>query len=97
VNAPGGFIWEHRASLFLDRLVDEDILYMDVQIALETLIRAGLHDQITVSFEFDDRTIHWHWMPPLSPVLAPLDVLTVIEQSGAIRVLIIRYSTRDRT
>lgn len=57
-------------------------------------IHAGLHDEITVTFDLDGRTIHWHWMPPLRKGLSALDILTTVEQSGLIRVLIIRFSTK---
>ena len=92
--APAGIAWEDRASRFLDSLVDSNIDYMDAQIAIETLIHAGLHDEITVTFDLDGRTIHWHWMPPLTRGLSSLDVLTTVEQTGLIRVLIVRFSTR---
>lgn len=92
--APAGIAWEDRAAQFLDSLVDSNIDYMDVQVAIETLIHAGLHDEITVTFDLDGRTIHWHWMPALACGLSALDILTTVEQSGLIRVLIVRFSTK---
>jgi hypothetical protein len=35
-------------------------------------------------------------MPPVAPGLSALDVMTVVEQNGLIRVLMIRFSTIGR-
>jgi hypothetical protein len=44
-SAPPSIVWERRATGFLDQLVEADIDYINVQIALEHLIDAGLHDE----------------------------------------------------
>ena len=92
MNPPAGLRWERQASDFIDSLVDRDILYLDVQDAVERLIHAGLHDRVTVTFELDGTTIHWHRMPPLHPGLKMLDIFTTVEQNGLIHVLYIRFS-----
>jgi hypothetical protein len=70
---PPSIIWDTQAADFVDGLVDLDIAYLEVQIAIEELLHAGLLDAITVSFDLDGVKIHWHWMPPLGPGMLPLD------------------------
>lgn len=92
-TVPAGIIWDGQASRFLDQLVDRDIGYLDVQLAVEALIDAGLHDEVTVTFDVEGRTVHWHRMPPSQPRLRALDVFTSLEQSGAIHVIHIRFAS----
>ena len=92
MNAPAGIVWDNQAALFLDLLVDRDIGYLDVEMAVEALIHAGLHDEITVTFDLDGRTIHWHRMPPPMLGLHGLDIFTNVEQSGLIHVIHMRFS-----
>ena len=90
--APPELVWERQASAFIDALIERDIYYLDCQVAIEKLIHAGLHDEITQTFELDEHTIHWHLMPPLFPGAKALDIFTTVEQNGAIRVLHIRIA-----
>jgi hypothetical protein len=92
-QAPPGIQWENPAADFIDALVDRDILYLDAQLAIEQLVQSGLHDRVTLTFDLDGRTIHWHRMPPIHIGLKALDIFTTEEQHGLIHVLYIRFAT----
>lgn len=80
--------WETEVSEFLDRLVDVDIRYLDVQMAIERLILQGLWEEVAVPFQFAGRTLHYHRVPRIFPTASfELYVLTTIELSGEITVL----------
>ncbi len=90
--APPGIKWEHQPAAFLDGLVDRDIAYLDAELSIEALVQAGLHDEVTASFELDGRTVHWQQMEPIMPGLKRLDIFTVVEQTGLIHVIHMRFA-----
>lgn len=92
MTAPAELVWDDQPASFLDRLVDRDVLYLDAELAVEALIHAGLHDEITITFDLAGHTVHWHRMPALHPGLRPLDIFTMVEQSGLIHVIHIRFA-----
>lgn len=92
MTAPPGIVWEDQAAQFLDQLVDRDIGYLGVEYAVERLIHAGLHDQVTVRFLVGGLPVFWHRMPPLMPGLRPIDIFTHIEENGLVHVIHMRFA-----
>jgi hypothetical protein len=91
-GAPSTIQWDDGPADFLDRLIDFDILYLDVELAVEQLIHTGIYDEISLGFYLDDAQVHWHRMPPLAPGLRALDIFTTVDANGLIRVFHIRFA-----
>jgi hypothetical protein len=84
---PPAIVWEDCVSEFLDELVEFDIGYMEVQMAVERVIQHGIYDLVSTQFEFEGLTLRYHRVPPLTPMLSPLAVFTHDETEGRIRVV----------
>jgi hypothetical protein len=93
-RTPPGLRWDHQASDFLDALVDLHVDYLSVQAAVERLIHAGLHEEITAVFVLDGFNIHLHRVPPLFPEMRPLHVFTTVRTDGLIDVFHICFADR---
>ena len=85
--APPTLIWEAAASEFLDGLVDLDIGYLDVQLAVERVIHAGLLDDVSSAVDISGRNVYVHQVPALFPNMSPIFVVTTRTQHGAVHVI----------
>jgi hypothetical protein len=95
-NTPPTIRWERAVSDFLDELVDLDIRYIDAQDAVERVILAGLHDEITTGVELDGRTLHVHRVPSLFPNMWDLFIVTTVSQNGQISVIFADFADKER-
>lgn len=87
MHTPSEIIWEHQVSDFIDGLVEHDIDYLDIEMAIERIVHSGLHDMVATQFEFEGQTLYAHLVPSLKPHLKPVWVFSRIEQTGAILIL----------
>lgn len=76
--------------------MDVHIGYLDVSEAVERLIHAGLHEEITAAFDLDGFNIHLHRVPPLFPTMRPLHVFTTVTNNGLIDVFHICFADRRK-
>jgi len=78
------FIWEDEASQFIDVLVDLDIRYLALQLAIEAVIRAGIILDYSVPVIIHNRVLFIHRVPEFFREMLPLIVLYSDDNAGNI-------------
>jgi hypothetical protein len=78
------FVWEEEASRWIDKLVDLDIRYLALQLAIEAVIRAGIILDYSVPIVIRDKVVYVHRVPEFFSGMLPLVVLYTDDGAGTI-------------
>jgi len=80
--------WEHPVSEFIDHLVESDIQYIDIQLAVELLVQHGHGDKIAIPIGVvEGETVYWHPLPSMFPGMRKIHIFWTKDDDGGVTVI----------